>query len=155
MWGADLPLQLQALPQGYVHFTGCKYRHSKPCYLSAQSQPGDAIYSSHCRRKRALRLDAKGDWDLPPQSPCKGPFLPGKTFSLLLLSRESNGNVNCCFRLILNWYLSASACGCDVQATSGLSMHENLAFLYRNHLGSACQTLGCKDLSQMRMCEYR
>ena len=51
VWGADLPLQLQALPQSYIHFAGCKYRHSKPCYLSAQPQPGDAVYSSHCRRR--------------------------------------------------------------------------------------------------------
>lgn len=51
VWRADLPLQLQALPQSYIHFAGCKDRHSKPCYLLAQPQPGDAIYSSHCRRE--------------------------------------------------------------------------------------------------------
>lgn len=50
VWGADLPLKLQAFPQGYVHFTGCKYRHSKPRYLSAQPQPGDTVYLSHCSR---------------------------------------------------------------------------------------------------------
>lgn len=43
VWGANLPLQLQALPQSYVHFTSCKYRHSKPCSLSAQPQPGEAM----------------------------------------------------------------------------------------------------------------
>lgn len=27
MWGADLPLQLQAFPQGYIHSTGFEGHH--------------------------------------------------------------------------------------------------------------------------------
>lgn len=87
VWGADLPLQLQALLQSYVHFTSCKYRHSKPCSLPAQPQPREAMYPAHWRREGTLNPDAKGDWGALP-SPFKQPFLPSNTFSLLLLSRE-------------------------------------------------------------------
>lgn len=51
--GADLPLQLQVFPQSYVHFAGCKYRHSKPGHLSAQPWPGDTIVGGQKRSSKA------------------------------------------------------------------------------------------------------